>query len=62
MTHSLTDAARLLAVFIGEDEIYTHQPDGDQVGAVSVNTWRSEITLTYDAAVRLLSTLNEVHS
>ena len=56
-TNTVKDTARLLASLIGEDEIFVHQPDGDQVGAVSVNTWNSEITLSHAAASRLLGAI-----
>lgn len=56
-TNTAKDTARLLALLIGEGEIFVHQPDGDQVGPVSVNTWNSEITLTHAAASRLLGSI-----
>lgn len=56
-TNTVKDTARLLASLIGEDEIFVHQPQGDQVGAVSVNTWASEITLSHAAASRLLGAI-----
>ena len=56
-TNTAKDTARLLASLIGEDEVFVHQPDGDQVGPVSVNTWNGEITLTHAAASRLLGSI-----
>lgn len=53
-TNTAKDTAQLLASLIGEDTIFVHQPDGDQVGPVSINTWNGEITLTHAAASRLL--------